>query len=182
MSLAHAIKKPTQRHWNLLQRRAQYLHSTRDEGILMSSRNQRDVFLQAYSDDDYANDATSRKSITYVVTLVNEAPVQWLAERQPVVAKSKCEAEYIAAAETKALTLWLHNLVREIQLPTSTPTVHVDNTAAVQMAKSMGGTKRRKCIDVRCHYHHDTVQKGKLHVRRIPSIEKYADILKPSSR
>ena len=168
------LHKPTQRHWNLLQRLAQYLHSTHDEGILMQRRNQRDFFIQAYSDADYA---TSRKSITGMVTLVYGAPVQWLAKQKPVVAKRTCEAEYIAAAETTALTFWLHNLVREIKLPTSTPTVHVDNTAAVQIAKSMGATKRRTCIDVIYHYLHDTVQKGKLHVRRIPSIEKYANIL-----
>ena len=30
---------------------------------------------------------------------------------------------------------------------------------------------------MRYHYLHDTVQKGKLLVRRIPSIEQYADIL-----
>ena len=34
-TLARALKKPTQRHWNLLQRLVQYPHSTREEGILM---------------------------------------------------------------------------------------------------------------------------------------------------
>ena len=71
MSPACTLKKPTQCLWNLLQRLAHYLHSTRDEDILMSNRNQRDFAIQAYSDADYANDATSRKYITSMVTLVN---------------------------------------------------------------------------------------------------------------
>ena len=112
-----------------------------------------------------------------MVTLVNRAPVQLLAKQQPIFAKSTCESEYIAAAETTALTLRLHNLVLEIQLPTSTPTLNTDNTAAVKMAKSMGATERRKFIDVRYNFHHDTVQKVKLQLRRIPSIQQYADIL-----
>ena len=176
-ALARALKKPTKRHWNMLQRLVQYLHSTKDEGILMPAGKRNATMIHAYSDADFANDETSRKSITGMITLVNGAPVQWLAKQQPVVAKSTCEAEYIAAAETTAHTLWLHNLVRELNLTAPTPTLHVDNTAAVQRAKSMGATKRRKCIDVRYHFLHDTVQQGKLQVSRIPSADQYADIL-----
>ena len=95
-----------------------------------------------------------------MITLANGAPVQWLARKQTVVAKSTCEAEYIAA-EATTLTLWLHNLIAELQLNPATPTLHVDNTAAVQMDKSSGATKRRKCIDVKYHYLHDTVQAKK---------------------
>ena len=44
------------------------------------------------------------------------------------------------------------------------------------MAKSMGATKRRKCMDVRYHYLHDIVQKGIVKIERIPTTEQYADI------
>ena len=70
----------------------------------MPARNQREITIQAYSDADYANDETSRKSITGMVTLINGTPVQWLVKQQPVVARSTCEAEYISASETAALT------------------------------------------------------------------------------
>ena len=93
-----------------------------------------------------------------------------------MVAKSKCEAEYIAVAEATNLTMWLHDLIHEIRLLTTQPTLHVYNTAAVQMAKSMGATKMRKCIDLRYHYLHDTVQNKMLQITRIPSSEQYADI------
>ena len=93
-----------------------------------------------------------------------------------MVAKSTCEAEYIAAAETTTLTMWLHNLIHELRLPTTTPALHVDNTAAAQMAKSMGATKWRKCIEVRYHYPHETVQNKKLQITRNPSSEQYADL------
>ena len=36
-ALIRALKKPTRRHWKLVQRLAQYLRSTRDEGIIMPS-------------------------------------------------------------------------------------------------------------------------------------------------
>ena len=96
---ARALKKPTEKHCNLAQRFTQYLHTTRNEGILMPCTNSKRVQIKAYSGADYANDQTSRKSITGMPTMVNNALVQWLARQQSVVAKSTCEAEYIAAAE-----------------------------------------------------------------------------------
>ena len=54
--------------------------------------------------------------------------------------------------------------------------MHIDNTAAAQIAKSMGATRRCKCIDVRYHYLHDIVQKGELAISIIPTTEQYADI------
>lgn len=105
-----------------------------------------------------------------------QLPVQFLAKQQPVVAKSTCEAEYISTAEATTLTLWIRNLVQEIYLPTQLRQLHVENTAAVQMAKSMGGTKRRKCIDVRNHYLHETVKSGKIEIKRILTEQQYADI------
>ena len=58
-----------------------------------------------------------------------------------------------------------------MQPPTKKPTMHVDNTAAVQMAKSMGATKRRKCIDFRYHYPYEIVQKGIMKIECIPTTE-----------
>ncbi|CDF33638.1 unnamed protein product [Chondrus crispus] len=143
----------------------------------MPSNKETGVTVNAYSDADYANDQTTRKSSTGMLTMVNGAPVQWLAKQQPVVAKSTCEAEYIAAAEAATLTTWLQKLITEMGITIARPTMHIDNTAAVQTANSTGATRRRKCIDVRYHYLYDIVQKGEITIRRIPTTEQYADIL-----
>ena len=46
-----------------------------------------------------------------------------------------------------------HNMAAKLiagtGLTIARPTLHIDNTAAPQMAKSMGATRRRMCIDVR---------------------------------
>ncbi|CDF38989.1 unnamed protein product [Chondrus crispus] len=161
----------------MLQRLAQYLHATRTEGILMLRGTKQGITIDAFSDADYANDETTRKPVTGSITLLNGSPVQWLSRQQPIVTKSTCEAEYIAAAETATLTIWLANMMKETSIPTRQPVLHVDNTAAVQMAKNTGATRRRKCIDVRYHFLHETVQTGKLKVSRISTTEQKADIL-----
>ena len=140
----------------------------------MPRGNHSNVTIQAYSDADFANDETSRKSISGMVTLLNGSRVQWLARQQPIVAKSTCEAEYIAAAETATLTVWLTNMLRETTLNTGQPTFYIENTAAAQLAKNTGATRRRKCIDIRYHFLRETVQTGKLKVARIPIEEQKA--------
>ena len=135
-ALARALKGPTQRHWKLLQRLAQYLHTTRTEGILMPRGTNQGITIHAYSDADYANDETTRKSVTGTITLLNGSPVQWLSRQQPIVTKSTCEAEYIAAAKTATLTIWLPNMMRETTIPTRQPVLHIENTVDVQMAKT----------------------------------------------
>ena len=111
-ALARAPKSPHKDTETLAQRLVQYLRSTRNEGILMPAHNTRAVQVNAYSDADYANDQTTRKSITGILTKVNGAPIQWLRKQQAVVEKSTCEAEYIASAESSTVTFRLHNLLK----------------------------------------------------------------------
>ena len=54
--------------------------------------------------------------------------------------------------------------------------MHVVNKAAVKTAKSMGATRRHKCIDFRYHYLHNIVQKIEMKIERIPTTAKYADV------
>lgn len=115
------------------------------------------VTFNVYSDADYANEQTTRNLITGMITIVNGAPFHFLVRQQPIVAKRTCEAEHVAAAEAATLTRWLQQLIADAGLTTVRPTMHIENNAAAQMAKSMGATRRRKCIDVRYHYLHYTI-------------------------
>ena len=76
--------------------------------------------------------------------MVKEVPVKWLARQQRIVAKSTCEAEYIAAAEATKLTIYMQKLVAETRLPTTRPTMHIVNTPAAQMAKTTQGHNVQK--------------------------------------
>ena len=55
-ALAYARKKPTRRHWKLVQRLAQYLRATHNDGILMPSSKATGVTVSAYFDAEYAPD------------------------------------------------------------------------------------------------------------------------------
>ena len=52
--------------------------------------------IEGYSDSDWAGDRESRKSRSGFIFVLNGGPVSWCSKRQPTVALSSTEAEYIA--------------------------------------------------------------------------------------
>jgi hypothetical protein len=71
-----------------------YLKCTLNDGIVY--RRNEGVILKGYSDSDYAGDKTDRKSTTGFEFQINDAPISWCSQKQPVVAVSSTEAEYVA--------------------------------------------------------------------------------------
>ncbi|XP_011685762.1 PREDICTED: uncharacterized protein LOC105448717 [Wasmannia auropunctata] len=70
--------------------------------------------LDVSCDADYAGDIETRKSTTGYVIFFEGAPISWCSRKQPIVALSSTEAEFIAAAECCKETLYLKNLIKEI--------------------------------------------------------------------
>ncbi|CDF33643.1 unnamed protein product [Chondrus crispus] len=137
----------------------------------------KDTKITAYSDADFANDDQTRKSFSGTIVTLNDFTVYWQAKQQPIVAKSTCEAEYIAAAETATHAIWLRNTLTEIGIYTTELPLCIDNTAAEHIARQKAPTKRRKCIDIRYHYSQDVTQNQTVAVQRIGSKDMPADIM-----
>lgn len=96
--------------------------------------------LQAYSDADFANDTLTRKSFSGNLYTLN-ASINWRAKKQPIVAQSTCEAEYVAAEETAKGTTRLRELLTELGFPQHNPTtLHIDNASAIQIAQRTAPT------------------------------------------
>jgi predicted branched-subunit amino acid permease len=60
-----------------------------------------------YSDSDLAGDIDDRRSTTGVLFFLGDNPVSWLSQKQKAVAKSSCEAEYMAGVATASQAVWL---------------------------------------------------------------------------
>src|SRR4029077_10347888 len=73
-----------------------YLAATKDL-MLCYGPGQDRTCLQIYSDADYAGDVDSARSTSGHTVFIGSCLVNWSSKRQPVVAKSTTEAEYIAA-------------------------------------------------------------------------------------
>lgn len=135
--LARATKSPTARHWNIVKHVIRYLIHTRTHGLMYYSSpacNQ----LVTFSDADYGNEKSNRKSYIGNIRVYAGTPVGWLSKQQGTLALSTCEAEYITGARAAQDKIWLHNVLTELCQITDNPVTLVDNSAAVKIANSQG--------------------------------------------
>lgn len=173
--LAKHTHKPTTAHQHLLKHLTRYLKHTTHSGILYTIGATSP--LTTHSDADYAA-STDRHSITGAIHTAFGAPILWTSRRQPTVALSTCEAEYVAASHALQDLLWLRNLSTEIrpQSPMPPSPFYVDNKSALDVATHQSKTRRRKHIDIKQHHLQHHVKHKSITLKHIPSAENTADI------
>ena len=91
-----------------------YLKSSRDRGITYGGQDK--LLVEGYSDSDWAGDKDSRKSTSGFIFMLNGEPVSWCSKKQPTVALSSTEAEYIALTLAAKEATWLRLLLKELGL------------------------------------------------------------------
>ncbi|CAG7825277.1 unnamed protein product, partial [Allacma fusca] len=107
-------------HWKAAKNVLRYLKGTLDMGITYSTGG--NMRLVGYTDSDYAGDKLSRKSTTGTAIFLNDGIVSWTSQKQPCVALSSTEAEYIALASGAREAVWLRSLLDELDFPQDEPT------------------------------------------------------------
>jgi len=83
-------------HINAAKRLMKYIQGTKSHQLVFKKN---DGILVGHVDADWANDPIDRRSTTGFIFTAGSAPVSWKTRKQPTVALSSCEAEYIALAE-----------------------------------------------------------------------------------
>ncbi|XP_039688058.1 secreted RxLR effector protein 161-like [Medicago truncatula] len=99
--ISRFMSEPRVSHLLAAKRVMRYIKGTLQYGILFPKcLNDSSMELMAYSDADWCGDKQDRKSTSgYLFKFLN-APISWCAKKQPVVALSTCESEYIAGCMT----------------------------------------------------------------------------------
>ncbi|XP_035228117.1 secreted RxLR effector protein 161-like [Stegodyphus dumicola] len=91
-----------------------------------------------YSDSNYGGDAGDRRSTTGYVFLIGGGAVSWCSKRQPTIATSTTEAEYMALSAATKEVIWLNKIVKELGIITAKPVLlYCDNNSALISAKIM---------------------------------------------
>ena len=90
-----------------------YLCHTRSIGIEHNGSTQPN--LHGYSDSDWAEDRETRRSTSGNVFLVAGGAVSWESKRQVTVTTTSTEAEFMAAAFAAKETVWLRQLLRDLE-------------------------------------------------------------------
>ncbi|CAB3999284.1 Hypothetical predicted protein, partial [Paramuricea clavata] len=111
--------------------------------------------------------------------------VSWRSRKQPTVALSTCEAEYIALTDAVQEAKFLTQLCVDLKVVQVSYSVLVngDNQGAINLAKNPMYHKRSKHIDVKYHFIRSEVRTGSIVLAYIPTDENVADIFtKPVSK
>jgi len=110
--ISRHMENPTITHLKAAKRILRYIKGTSHLGLWFSS--DKDYKLVSYSDSDWAGDGDDRKSTTGFVFFMGNTSFTWMSKKQPIVALSTYEAEYVAATSCVCHAAWLKNLLKEL--------------------------------------------------------------------
>jgi len=185
-ALAKYMAAPTEAHWTAAKGVLRYLKGTASLGITFgaggtssnSHTGGRSRAVVGYCDADYAGDLDTRRSTTGYVFLFNGGAISWNSRRQPTVAASTTEAEYMAEAAAAKEAIWLRTLLSDlgVAVPT-TIKIMADNQSAIKVANNPVTSARSKHIDVVYHFVRERVAREEIEFEYVPTNKMVADAL-----
>ena len=182
--LSQFMSNPSSCHLYLAKHVLRYLKGTLDYKLRFRKSMQGEN-VHGYCDADWGS-SEDRKSITgYVFKICEDSSaVSWKSRKQPTVALSTCEAEYMALAAAIQESKFLRNLLTELYVLCSVPTtIFCDNQSAIFLSKNPVQQQRSKHIDIRYHFIRDEVKSKIVEIKYIASEENISDIFtKPMTR
>jgi hypothetical protein len=135
------------------------------------------VSVEAYSDADWADNKSDRKSVSGGLVLLNGIPVSWSCKKQTCVALSTLEAEYIAASEVCKTLIGMEQLLSEIGLQIITPIpLWMDNQAAIINIQQESSSSRLKHVDTRIKFLCDRANQMQVSPKYVKSEHMIADM------
>ncbi|CAI7899423.1 unnamed protein product [Closterium sp. NIES-54] len=176
--LSKVVSCPKAFHLQAAKRVLRYLKGCVKSSIFYPAHSKPHVELVGFSDADYAGDSVDHKSHTGFVYCLNGAAISWQSKRQPVVALSTTESEYISLCHCIQEGVWLKRLFGEFghEFDGGVP-VFVDNQSAIALAQNACLHGRTKHMQVRWHFIKEMVASGEVILRWCPTNRQAADIL-----
>lgn len=177
--LSQYMQSPTTEHWSIAKRLLRYLRGTTDYGVQFHKNSP--LSLHAYSDADWGGNKEDWSSNTAFILYLGKNPISWCSKKQRTTARSSTEAEYRAVAATAADIIWVCNLLRELNVQSSTgPVIYCDNVGATQLSANPVFHSRMKHLAIDYYFVRELVQKGYLRVVHVNSQDQLADIMTKS--
>jgi hypothetical protein len=96
---------PGRNHWDAAIRTVRYLKGTRTLGLTLGGH--QPIRLVGMTDSDYANCPDTRRSVSGYCFKLRAGVISWSSRKQPTVATSTCEAEYMATCHAAKEAIWL---------------------------------------------------------------------------
>lgn len=184
--LSQHFAEPTEQHWNTVKHVFRYLKGTADQELCFRRNDTERLGLRVYTDADWASDAKDRRSTSgYCVSLSEGSSlISWKTRKQPTVALSTCEAEYMSLASAMQECIYLEQLLKSMDTYQYAQTkVYEDNQGTIALARNPICRQRCKHIDIKYHFIREIVNGGKVILEYCPTEKMVADIMtKPATK
>lgn len=168
----------TKTHWLAVKRILRYLSGTKN--LRLAFKKNAKNFVFGYCDADWATDIDDRKSCTGYVFMRSSGAITWNSKRQPTVALSTAEAEYMALSSATQEAMWLKQFEDEIFSIDRPINIFCDNQSAISLANNNGYSARCKHIDIRHHFIRQKVFDKKCILQHVSTEENAADAMTKS--
>jgi len=104
-------------------------------------------------------------------------PISWCSRKQPIIAQSTTQAEYVAAAECCKELIYLKTLLEELIYEEVHIELNIDNQGTISLIKNGIINTRSKHIDVKFRFIHELVKDRIIRLKYCSTYEQIADIL-----
>lgn len=174
--ISRFMEQPTDLHLQATKRVLRYVKGTINYGIFYRRGGSEN--LVSYTDSDYAGDLDDRKSTSGYIFLLSSGAVSWSSKKQPIVALSTTEAEFVVAAYCTSQLVWMRRILEKLgHSQDGSTTMFCDNTSTIKLLKNPVMHGRCKHIDVRFHYLRDLAKEEVVELIHCGSREQVADIM-----
>ena len=153
--LSQYLSKPLTNHWTAVKHVFRYLKGTIANEMVYTKCSEA-LSLTGYCDSDWASNPDDRRSTSgYCFSLAKGGPmISWKSRKQQCVALSSCEAEYVALASTVQESIYLKQMLSNVDsnFQSGPSLIYEDNQGAIALANNPVNRQRSKHIDIRFHF------------------------------
>ena len=161
-------------HWADAKRILKYLKTTQDLSIMFCGNSKGELI--GFADANWAGDVETRRFTTGYVFFLNSDVVSWNSKRQPTVATSSTEAEYMSLYSATQEVIWLRLLLKDLEYTDQAATIiFQDNQGCIALAKNPVYHARTKHIDIKFHFLREKVLDEVIALEYKPTEEMIAD-------
>jgi hypothetical protein len=165
-----------QSHWIAVKRIIRYLNTTKD--LKLTYGIGPEIGLECYADASWGDDLNTRRSTTGYLTKLDGNIISWKSQRQPTVALSSTEAEYMSLSAAVQEIIWLKKMLSNLKIyPESKVKIYQDNQGAIALAKNPIFHQRTKHIDIKYHFVREKVESGEVELVYVPTVMMQADFM-----
>ena len=158
-NVAKFCSKPSVKHWIAVKRILRYLQGTQEYSLLYNKGDTGECI--GYADTDWAGEVTGRRSTSGYIFQIGGTAVSWRSKKQSCVALSTAEAEYMALASAAQESIWLQQLLSDLNnKPTDGMVIYEDNQSCISMTKNPQFHGRAKHVGIKYHFIREQVEKG----------------------